>query len=89
MPAFALLTQLCAEWNTDCVVKCRQSLEGTYNSSMRKLEGSDKAESVCGEHQDVAQGLRQAVPADHLKALRNAGFEADATRHVINHADVR
>ena len=69
---------------------CRQKLDnGTHNSSARKPEGTEGAERVCEEPQDFAEGLRQAVPADDLRALRDVGFEADATRHIINHADVR
>ena len=80
----------CELGERETIFDCRQKLDnGAHNSSAREWEGAEGADRVCEEAQDCAAGLRQAVPADDLKALREVGFEADATRHVINHADVR
>ena len=91
-PAFLLVhcRLSCEHGERQTIFDCRQKLDnGAHNSSARNSEGTEGAERVCEEAQDCAEGLRQAVPVDDLKALRDVGFEAEATRHVINHADVR
>ena len=70
---------------------CRQKTEnGGSSSKACTPEADQRREGSVQVHPGIQNGgSKKAVPAEELKALRDAGFEADGTRHLINHADLQ
>ena len=60
---------------------------GGYSSNASVTKGEESHENM---HPGSLSGdLQKQVPADELRALREIGFEAGSTRHIINLGDQR
>ena len=72
-------------------LRCRLKTENGASSSRAYGTEADEGKMGMAVGQPVTQngGLTEEVPAEALRALRDVGFEADSTRHIISHEDLQ
>ena len=77
-------------WSLWVPLQRRLKTENGSSSKACAPEGNDrKVLSTDGHPGTNNDSIEREVPAEELKALRDVGFEAGGTRHVISHANLQ
>lgn len=72
------------------LLECRLKTENGGSSRAGAPEADERREGSTNVDPGMqSTSSQREVPAEELKALRDVGFEAEGTRHIISHANLQ